>query len=46
MHELKLEDIDAVSGGLAFIPMIIIGVAAGYGSGYVCAKFDKWLSGI
>lgn len=41
MKELNLSEINSVSGGLLFIPKLIIYGLAAYGSGYGMGKLGK-----
>jgi len=44
MQELNVFEVEEVSGGVAFIPMLATSFAGGYAAGYLWGKIEKLLA--
>lgn len=44
MQELNMVEVEEVSGGLAFLPMLATSFGGGVAAGYIWGKIEKWLA--
>lgn len=43
MQELSEIEVDSVSGGLAFLPLLAVIAVGSFAGGYVAAKIAQWV---
>lgn len=43
MQELNMVEVEEVSGGLAFLPLLAVSTVGSFGAGYAAGAFVKWL---